>query len=117
MILDSGLCSIFQATDGAQAGGMPVKTYTLLTQGWYGVLSFETNPARPTEGRTELRTDLRIRILQNIGIKQNDAVVLRLLDKWKNLQSGETVYRITRAYHGEDGPTPITDLSLEVFTP
>ncbi len=116
MILDTGICSVFRETDAAQPGGMPRHQYALLTQSWYGELSFETSPARPTEGRQERRTDARIRIHQCREIRQNDIVALYQANA---LTNGAPAYRVTRAWHGLDdgGPTPVTDLSLEVYTP
>lgn len=117
MILDSGICSIFTATDTAQSGKMPVKTYSLKYQSWYGELSFETSPAYPTDGRKERQTDARIRVLQNRTIKQDDIV---LLEQAATYEARTTrPYRITRAYHGmdEENATLITDLTLEVVTP
>ena len=113
MILDKGLCAIYRRRNVAQPGGMPEHEYTLLAQGWYGELSFETAPARPTEGREEVRTDARIRILQNRDISNLDRVVL-------DTASGDRLYyRVTRAYHGFDADSgeEITDLNLEVTEP
>lgn len=100
-------------------GETPKPGYQLVGRSWYGELDFETSPARPTEGRRELRTDARIRILQNRGIRQNDVVILRELADWEGRTAGEPIYKIQRAWHGkdDDGPTPITDLSLEVTRP
>ena len=116
MILDTGICTVFRAHDIAQPGEMPKKAYTPICHGWYGELSFETSPVWATEGRNEQRVDSRIRILQNRAIAQDDVVILARVDEFP---SGAVAYRITRAYHGvdEDGPTPITDLTLEVISP
>ena len=105
MILDTGICTVFHAYDTAQPGEMPRKGYSLLCQSWYGELS-----------RNEQRVDSRIRILQNRAITQDDVVVLAQVD---DVASDAVIYRITRAYHGvdADGPTPITDLTLEVISP
>ena len=118
MILDKGILSIYRVTDAngtGAAGKMPVKAYSLIGQGWFGELSFETSPAHRTEGRQELKTDARVRILQNRAIRQNDIVLLEQAASW----SARTTqpYKITRAYHGQDGAAEITDLSLEVFEP
>lgn len=119
MNLDKGICTVFRKRDAAQPGGMPAFTYDLIYQSWYGEPSFETSPAYPTEKRRELETAARIRVLQNRDLRQHDVVVLRLLSAWEELQAGEPVYRITRAFHGldDDGPTEISDLTLEVYTP
>lgn len=120
MILDSGICTIFRGTDAALPGEMPAPTYTVLGRSWFGEVSFESSPSRPTEGRQEKRTDNKIRILQNRAIRENtDVVILRDLDRFADRQPEDEVYLIIRAYHGtdDDGPTPITDLSLEVTRP
>ncbi len=119
MILDSGICTIFRKVDAAMSGEKPKAVYIVIGRSWYGEANFETSPARPTEGRRELRTDARIRVLQNRSIRQNDVVVLREMADWNDGTAGEPVYRVQRAWHGidDDGPTPITDLSLEVTRP
>ena len=119
MILDKGICTVFRKGDISNPGEMPTVGYTKICSSWYGELSFETSPAWPTEGRSEQRADERIRIIQNRNIKQHDVVVLENLSKFSDKSSGADVYRITRAYHGhdDDGPTPISDLTLEVMKP
>lgn len=119
MILDKGICTVFRKTDGAANGSMPTPTYTPFWASWYGELNYETAPNWQTDGREELRADGRIRILQNRQIRQHDVVVLEHLEKFKDRTAGEPVYRIIRAYHGvdDDGPTQISDLTLEVVNP
>lgn len=119
MILDRGICSIFRKVDTAEAGAMPRPGYILIYQSWYGEPSFETNSARPTDGRKELRTDARIRIMQNREIRQNDVCVLRDVCRFSQVKKSELVFRINRAFHGQDddGPTLISDLSLEAMEP
>lgn len=119
MILDSGIVSVFRRSDTAAAGEMPKASYTLLFRGWYGELNFETSPQRPTEGRTELRCDARIRVIQNRNIRQDDVAVLRDIGAWTERTAADPAYKITRAYHGEDedGAGLISDLSLEVYKP
>ena len=119
MILDTGICTVFRATDGAEPGGKPLPVYTLLAKSWYGEINFETSPQWQTDGRKSQRTDTRIRILQNRGLRQHDVVVLMDVNALREVPEGVPVYEITRAYHGEDdaGPTKITDLTLEVHTP
>ena len=119
MILDKGVLTVFREKDMAISGEMPRRGYDPIDRKWYGELNFETSPARPTEGRTELRTDARVRIHQNRGIRQNDVVILRNLYAFDARHPDDPVYRVTRAWHGADetGATLITDLSLEVFTP
>lgn len=119
MILDKGVCTVFRRTDVSQPGGMPVFSHTMIYQSWYGELSFETSPANPTQERTELRTDARIRVQQNRELKQYDVVVLRQVADFSAVAANEPVYSIQRAYHGmdDDGPTPITDLTLQEVRP
>lgn len=113
MILDSGICYVYRKTNTGNYGSMPVYTDTLIHSGWYGILNYETAPARPTESREEVRTDARVRILQNRGINNHDRVELR--------PTGGTTsrYEVTRAYHGvdDDSGELITDLTLEVIDP
>lgn len=115
MILDKGICSVFRRTDVAAPGAMPVYQYTRLYVGWYAELDFVTVPATPTENRTEVQTDARIRVLQNRDIRNHDLVVL----DDANSIDGKTVYEITRAFHGHDDENGelITDLSLREVEP
>ena len=121
MILDSGICTVFR--ESAQvilnSGRMPIKAYTPIWASWYGELSFETTPAWQTDGRKELRTDKRIRVMQCSTIRQNDIVVLEHLESFGQRSSDAVIYRITRAWHGkdDDGPALISDLTLEVVKP
>ena len=119
MILDSGICSIFRPADVAEPGAMPSLQLTLIGQSWYGELNYESSPTRPTKGRNEQRTDQRIRILQNKAIRQNDVAVLMDVTSESAIPAGAPRYAITRCFHGldDDGPTLITDLSLEVTRP
>lgn len=119
MILDTGICSVFRKTDVSGNGDMPYAAYTPVCRSWYGNLAYETSPARPTDGRTERKTDARVRILQHREIAQYDVAVLYDLTDFAARDTSAPVYKITRAYHGQDdgGPTLISDLSLEVFEP
>ena len=112
MLLDKGIATVYRKTNTAAPGGKPVWQNTQIHKGWYGELSFETAPARPTEAREEVRTDARIRILQNRAINNHDRVTLESAE-------GATAYEVTRAYHGTDDESGelITDLSLEVVAP
>lgn len=116
MILDSGICTIFRKANTAEPGRKPVWGYRLIHRGWYGELNFETAPARPTEAREEVHTDARIRIYQNRSIANHDVAVLRDADA---VEPGDTVYTVTRVYHGADDESAalISDLSLEVTAP
>lgn len=119
MILDKGICTVFRKIDVSGPGEKPAFTHTRIYQCWYGELAFETSAARPTDNRRELRTDARVRVLQNLGLKQNDVVVLRAVDTFDQVEPADLVYQITRAYHGQDddGPTLISDLYLEEVRP
>jgi hypothetical protein len=114
MILDKGVCSIFRKTDSSGAGMMPAPSYSLMHQSWYGELSFETAPMYRTPKREDVKTDARIRVLQNRAIANHDVVVLK---QCSTVIDGDVVYEVNRAYHGNDDEngTSITDLSLEVI--
>lgn len=113
MILDDGICTVYHKRNTALTGAKPVFTGQAFWWSWYGILSFETAPARPTPNREEVRTDLRVRILQNRGIANHDRVELQ------DEEGFLTAYEVVRAYHGtdEESGERITDLSLEVVTP
>lgn len=119
MILDSGICTVFRESDTSQPGYMPVKSYTPIWASWYKELDFETVPTWATEGRKELQVNARIRITQHRAIAQNDIVILEHLESYESRSEGAVVYRVVRAFHGkdDDGPTLISDLSLEVINP
>ena len=113
MILDRGTCKIYQKTSTTPAGGKPTSTLAVIHESYYGELSFETAPSRPTERREDTRTAARVRILQNRSIHNQDVAELTPFDG----TAAKTVkYRITRAFHGtdEESGEPITDLTLEV---
>ena len=113
MILDKGIATIYRKRNTAEPGNMPVYDDDMLWQSWYGELSFETAPGRPTDAREEIRTDARVRILQNREINNHDRVELAPT-------GGDTLqYEVTRAYHGQDDESGelITDLNLEVYVP
>lgn len=113
MILDRGICKIYRKTSTTSPGGKPTSTLAVIHESLYAELSFETAPARPTENREETETAARVRILQNRGIRNQDVAELIPFD---GTGTKAVKYRITRAYHGEDGDNgePITDLSLEI---
>ena len=113
MILDKGICTVYRKKDTAASGDMPHFEDEAYWQSWYGELNYETSPNYPTDAREEVRTDARIRILQNRGINNHDRVELTPV-------AGETTYyEVTRAYHGRDDDSGelITDLNLEVVQP
>lgn len=113
MLLDRGICTIFRKVNTAEPGAMPVWADEPYHVSYYGELNFETAEARPTESREEVRTDARVRVLQNRRINNHDRVAL------KTIEGDETLYEVTRAYHGTDDESgePITDLTLEVYEP
>ena len=117
MILDTGICTIFREQNVALPGHMPQKSWTKLGQSWYKELSFSTEPSWQTENREETRQDQRIRIHQMRCIRKEDRAVLGDVDDLP--KAGVTVYKITRAYHGQDDDSPalITDLSLLEVSP
>ena len=119
MILDKGICTVFRKADTSTPGSMPEWTYVPIWASWYGEVNFETTGRWQTEGRKELKADAKIRVMQCRTIRQNDIVVLEHLDDFDHRSEGAEVYSIARAWHGmdDDGPTPISDLTLEVITP
>ena len=56
MILDRGTCKIYRKTSTTAAGSKPSGTETVFFESYYGELSFETAPSRPTERREETKT-------------------------------------------------------------
>lgn len=117
MILDDGICSIFEVRDVSQPGEMPKRGYELKEHAWYGILDFSSVASWPTEGREEVRVDERIRILQNRHINNRCVVVLREVDAvTDDMVKNEQVLEVVRAYHGhdDDNGERITDLYLEV---
>ena len=119
MILDDGICTVFRKTDISAPGEMPFPHFSPIGKSWYKQLAFETSPSRLSEGRAELKTDARVRILQNLAIRQNDIAVLADASDFSDIAPGTEIYRIIRAFHGRDdsGPALISDLSLEVYKP
>ena len=113
MNLDKGICTVYRTANTAAPGAKPVLTETAFFESWYGELNFETSAARPTDTRKEIRTDARIRILQNREIREHDRVALSVYS-----QDPER-YEIERAYHGRDDESGelITDLTLKKVTP
>lgn len=118
MILDRGVCKVYHKQDASSAGSMPAYTDVLYHTSYYGELSFETSPARPTDYREEINTASRIRILQNRGINNHDRVILEPFDGTGDANN-PVKYEVTRAWHGvdEDSGENITDLTLEVIAP
>jgi len=104
MILDKGICSIYEVENIADPGSMPEDSLVLKYQSWYGELDFETAPANVAmqEG---IETSARIRILQNREINNHDIAILA---------DSNQQYEVTRAYHGvdEESGELISDLTL-----
>ena len=108
MILDAGIATFYHQVNIAAPGAKPLFADVQFHQGYFGELSFETNPNYPTDRREDIRTDARIRIHQNRLINNQDRVMLERV-------SGEGEYfEITRAYHGRDDDSGelISDLNL-----
>ena len=114
MILDKGIATLYHKRNTAAPGAKPAFTDVQYFQSWYGELRFETAPAWPTEAREEVRTDLRIRVLQNLEISNHDRVTVQ-----PNYGGSARTYEITRAYHGRDDDSGelISDLTLEAINP
>jgi hypothetical protein len=112
MLLDSGICTVFQREDVSEGGGMPKYEYTVLTKSWYGELDFETVPVNPNGKREDTEASSRIRIYQNRQIDNHTVVVLADVGA---LPKTGVRYDVTRAYHGhdDDNGQPITDLTLK----
>ena len=113
MILDRGVCRIYHKTSTTPKGGKPTATVAVIHESYYGELSFETTPFRPTEKREDTRTAARVRILQNRDIRNDDVAELIPFDGTKVKPA---YYRIARAFHGndEDSGEPVSDLTLEI---
>ena len=112
MILDSGICTIFEMVDKAVPGGKPDLRPQEKSMSWFGFLDFATAEAWPTEGREEVEVSARIRILQDRSITNKNVVVLQ---ETHEIADDMTRYEVTRAYHGHDDESgqPITDLTLK----
>ncbi len=106
MILDKGICCIYEVKNIAEPGSMPKSDLVLKHQSWYGELNFETAPVSIAmqEG---VEISARIRIFQNKSISNHDIVILS--------DNNTLQYEIIRAYHGvdEDNGELITDLTLK----
>ena len=113
MILDRGLCRIYRQRSITTPGGKPKSAEDLIWESYYGELSFETGPSRPTEMRAETQTATRVRILQNREIRKQDVAELIPFD---GTETKTEKYRIARAWHGADDDSGelISDLTLEV---
>lgn len=113
MILDAGICTVFQKQDTAQPGGMPQISYTRKACGWYGVRSFSSAPDWVRNVKEGATVALSIRMHQNLSITTRDAIVLMDVG---TPPASAPLYEVLRVYHGTDDATgqPITDIDLEV---
>lgn len=111
MLLDKGFCTIYEVTNTAPAGDMPVDGLTLKFQSWYGELDFETAPIHATAAQEDVEITTRVRIHQNRAISNHDIAVLSNV---LPAPAGSVLFEITRAYHGMDKENgqPITDLTM-----
>lgn len=109
MLLDKGYCSIYQVTNTAAPGDMPVEGLALKYQSWYGELEFSSAPTNIAAQEGVVVAN-KIRILQNRDVTNHDIAVLST-----TLPPPEDAphYNVVRAYHGTEDGEPITDLSLE----
>ncbi|NLD52072.1 MAG: hypothetical protein GX650_04170 [Clostridiales bacterium] len=106
MILDSGICTIYEAANSAVAGNKPIDQLTKKYESWYGELDFGSDSAYVTDFREDVETSARIRILQHRSITNRDAAEL-------STEPGIR-YEVTRVYHAldDDSGQPISDLNL-----
>lgn len=113
MILDSGICSIFEMVDVSEPGGMPMLEPKLKSRAWFGYLDFATAETWPTEGREEVEVSARIRIPQDRSITNKHVVVLSDVAR---ITKQMIRMEVVRAFHGHDDEShqPITDLTLKV---
>ena len=112
MILDDGICTVFDMVDEAEPGGKPKPKPVVKTMAWFGYLDFATAENWPTEGREETEVSTRIRILQDRSITNKNVVVLA---ETNTIEAGMERLEVTRAFHGHDDENgqPITDLTLK----
>lgn len=112
MILDDGICTVFEMVDRASPGGKPNMQPVKKAMAWFKYLDFETAPAWPTESREEVEVTARIRILQDRTITNHNVVVL---NETNTIENSMDRLEVVRAYHGHDDENgqPITDLTLK----
>ena len=106
VMLDTGVCTIYETEDASAPGGMSVLTPKLpaMAEAWYGELEFESNPVFQTELQEDVEISARIRILQDRRVNRQTLV---------DLADGKR-YKVERAYHGYDKESGelITDINL-----
>lgn len=112
VILDDGICTVFEMVDRAEPGGMPDLEPQEKAMAWFGYLDFATAEAWPTIGREETEVTTRIRIHQDRSITNKNVVVLQ---ETHTIEPGMERLEVVRAYHGhdDDNGQPITDLTLK----
>lgn len=112
MILDDGICTVFEKVDVAEPGGMPNLQPQEKSMSWFAFLDFATAEAWPTEGREETEITARIRILQDRRITNKNVVVLQ---ETHTIEPGMQQLEVVRAFHGHDDESGelITDLTLK----
>jgi len=112
MILDKGYCSIYEVSNVAAPGDMPVEEgLELKYQSWYGELNFETAPVN-IGAQEGVVVSNKIRVVQNRNVTNHDVAVLSTA---LPPPDDAPKYNVVRAYHGidDDNGEQITDLSLE----
>lgn len=116
MILDDGICTVFELVDRSEPGNMPDYQPQEKSMSWFGYLNFATAEKWPTEGREEVEVAARIRIIQDRTITNKNVVVLQ---ETHTIEPGMTQLEVVRAYHGHDDESgePITDLTLKAVGP
>ena len=112
MILDNGICTVFEMVDKAEPGFKPDLQPVKKCMSWFGFLDFATAAAWPTESREEIEITARIRIHRDRTITNKHVVVL---EEAETIEEGMQRLEVVRAYHGHDDESgdPITDLSLK----
>ena len=112
MILDDGICTVFEMVDKAKPGFKPELQPVKKCMSWFGYMDFATAEAWPTEGREGTEITARIRIHQDRSITNRHVVVL---EQTETIAPGMQQLEVVRAYHGNDDESgdPITDLTLK----
>lgn len=112
MILDDGICTVFELVDKAEPGNMPDLQPQEKSMSWFAYLDFATAEKWPTEGREETEVTTRIRILQDRSITNKHIVVLQ---ETHSIEPGMGQLEVVRAFHGHDDESGelITDLTLK----
>ena len=115
MILDDGICTVFELVDKAEPGNMPDLQPQEKSMSWFGYLDFATAEEWPTEAREEVAVTARIRILQDRSITNKNVVVLQ---ETHTIEPGMQQLEVVRAFHGHDDESgePITDLTLKAVS-